>query len=44
MDTEIKKLWGGVTIGKYGLEKIFEDLNLIEGNENDIGLAVRENN
>jgi hypothetical protein len=29
---------------KYGLEKIFEDLNLIEGNENDIGLAVRENN
>jgi hypothetical protein len=30
--------------GKYGLEKIFEDLNLIEGNENDIGLAVRENN
>ena len=28
--------------GKYGLEKIL-DLNLIEGNENDIGLAVREN-
>ena len=39
MDTEITKLWGG----KYGLEKIFEDLNLIEGNDNDIGLAVREN-
>jgi hypothetical protein len=29
--------------GKYGLEKIFEDLNLIEGNDNGIGLAVREN-
>jgi hypothetical protein len=29
--------------GRYGLEKIFEDLNLIEGNENDIGPAVRAN-
>jgi hypothetical protein len=28
--------------GKYELEKIL-DLNLIERNENDIGLAVREN-
>jgi hypothetical protein len=38
-----QKLRGGVTHGKNGLEKIFEDQNLMEGNQNDIGLAVREN-
>ena len=42
MDTEIKNCLAGYS-GRYGLEKIFEDLNLIEGNENDIGPAVRAN-
>jgi hypothetical protein len=36
MDTDIKNC-------EYGLEKIFEDLNLIECYKNDIGPAVREN-